>query len=335
MEIDLNYSPDFAHILIVDDNPVNLGVLSDVLQKQGWRTLIATDGEAAIEQAEYAKPDLILLDVMMPEMDGFETCHRLKANPKTQLIPIIFMTALSNTTDKVKGLEMNAVDYITKPFQQEEVVARLKLHLKLSYLTQALQREIQQRMAAEAVLQSANNALQQLAYVDGLTQIPNRRQFDERFMTEWQRLKQEELPLSLILCDIDYFKQYNDTYGHLIGDDCLRSVATAITTAIHHSSALPARYGGEEFAVLLPHTKLEEAIAIAQNIQTAIKNLQLPHHKSQVSQWVTLSCGVATTIPSEVGTSEQLLTQVDRALYQAKLEGRNCIRSSVPSKHDD
>ncbi|MEM1395713.1 MAG: response regulator, partial [Cyanobacteria bacterium P01_H01_bin.150] len=133
------------HILLVDDNPTNLKVLFEAIGGYGWKALMATDGESAIEQAEYAKPDLILLDVMMPGIDGFETCRRLKANPTTENIPIIFMTALSETTDKVRGLEIGAVDYITKPFQQEEVIARLKLHLKLSLLNRKLEQQVQQR----------------------------------------------------------------------------------------------------------------------------------------------------------------------------------------------
>lgn len=135
------------HILLVDDNPTNLKVLFEAIQGYGWKALMATDGESAIEQAEYAKPDLILLDVMMPGIDGFETCHRLKANPVTENIPVIFMTALADTTDKVRGLEIGAVDYITKPFQKEEVIARLKLHLKLSLLTRNLEQQVKQRTA--------------------------------------------------------------------------------------------------------------------------------------------------------------------------------------------
>jgi diguanylate cyclase (GGDEF)-like protein len=327
IQMDLNHQS--IHILLVDDNPINLKLLSEALQGQGWKTLTATDGETAIEQTEYAMPDLILLDVMMPEMDGFETCRRLKANPMTHQIPVIFMTALSNALDKVAGLEIGAVDYITKPFQQEEMIARLRLHLRLSHLTQTLQQEIQHRRAAEAALQSANQKLQRLAYLDGLTQIANRRQFDEQLIVEWQKMRQAHLPLSLILCDIDYFKQYNDTYGHLVGDDCLRAVATAIATAAHRPAHLAVRYGGEEFAVLLPSTSLEGAIELVKVIQTHIKRLQLLHRRSQVSQYVTASFGVASIIPTENDTPEQLLAQVDRALYQAKIEGRDRLCAEV------
>ncbi|XGV95193.1 MAG: diguanylate cyclase [Leptolyngbya sp. BL-A-14] len=326
----LNRQSSLIYILLVDDNPVNLKVLAESLEGQGWKILMATDGTSAIEQAEYVRPDLILLDVMMAGIDGFETGRRLKASPLTQSIPLIFMTARSNTTDKVEGLELGAVDYITKPFQREEVVARLKLHLKISHLhhklsdlNQSLQQEIKHRMAVQADLQAANEKLQRLAYFDGLTQIANRRQFDERFIMEWRRMKREQLPLSLILCDIDYFKQYNDTYGHQVGDDCLCSVAAALTMAARRPSDLAARYGGEEFAVLLPNTPLDGAITVVQVIQTHIKNLKRHHQQSKVSHYVTASFGVASCIPTAARTPEQLLAKADQALYQAKLEGRD------------
>lgn len=201
------------------------------------------------------------------------------------------------------------------------------LEQKVSDRTQALHQEIQHRMAAEAALQSANQKLQRLAYIDGLTQIANRRQFDEQLIVEWRRMKWERLPLSVILCDVDYFKQYNDTYGHQGGDDCLCAVAGAIATAARRPSDLAARYGGEEFAVLLPSTSLEGAMEVARVIQTNIKDLQLPHRQSQVSQYVTASFGVASIIPTEVDAPEKLLLQADRALYQAKISGRDRVLS--------
>jgi diguanylate cyclase (GGDEF)-like protein len=210
--------------------------------------------------------------------------------------------------------------------QQLEDYSR-SLAEKVSHRTQALQAEIERRAAAEVALQSANEELQRLAYLDGLTQIANRRRFDERLNQEWLRLKREQLPLSLIICDVDYFKQYNDTYGHQAGDDCLCQVAQAIAAATRRSSDLVARYGGEEFVVLLPNTPLEGAMEVASLIQTQIKSLQIPHRKSQVSQYITASFGVVSTIPTEATTPEQLLQQVDDALYQAKSEGRDRIRS--------
>jgi two-component system, cell cycle response regulator len=159
--------------------------------------------------------------------------------------------------------------------------------------------------------------------LDGLTQIPNRRRFDEVLTQEWYRLKRGQLPLSLIICDIDYFKQYNDTYGHVAGDECLRYVAETIASAARRSSDLAARYGGEEFVLLLPNTPLTGAIEVANTVRDRIKSLQLPHQNSKVSQFVTLSLGIASTIPTEGITPEELLSKADRALYQAKIEGRD------------
>lgn len=208
--------------------------------------------------------------------------------------------------------------------QQLEDYSR-SLEQKVSLRTQALQQEIKHRQVAEAALQSANQKLQRLAYLDGLTQIANRRKFDEMLIEEWRIMKRQQLPLSLILCDIDYFKQYNDTYGHQVGDDCLCAVAAAIATCTGRLSDVAFRYGGEEFAVLLPNTSLADAIKVAKAIQTNIQRLQLPHRQSKVSQYVTASLGVTSMIPSAVTAPQELLMQADRALYQAKLEGRDQI----------
>jgi diguanylate cyclase (GGDEF)-like protein len=208
--------------------------------------------------------------------------------------------------------------------QQLEEYSR-SLEQKVSDRTQALQQEIHHRAAAETALQSANQELQRLAYLDGLTQIANRRLFDERMVQEWRRQKRDQLPISLILCDVDYFKQYNDTYGHQLGDSCLRDVATAIAAAARRPPDLAARYGGEEFAMLLPNTSPEGALEVATQIQSHVKNLQIPHRQSQISPYVTVSCGVTSMIPTEATTPEQLLMKVDRALYEAKVEGRDRI----------
>jgi diguanylate cyclase (GGDEF)-like protein len=196
---------------------------------------------------------------------------------------------------------------------------------KVADRTAELQQEVQHRAAAEAALQVANQQLRRLAYLDGLTQIANRRLFDERLQHEWHRLKREQLPLSLILCDVDYFKQYNDTYGHQMGDDCLRIVAQAIAACVRRPADLAARYGGEEFVVLLPNTDTAGAIAVAKTIQGAIKHHQIPHETSAVSQYLTASLGVASVIPTDTMAPTTLLLDVDRALYQAKLTGRDRI----------
>lgn len=311
----LNY-PDDTVILLVDDNPTNLSVLSHSLKAAGLKTRFAVDGESAIEQAIEDAPDLILLDLQMPGMDGFETCTHLKANPLTREIPIIFITASSNTENKVKGLSLGAVDYVTKPFQQDEVLARVRVHLTLRYLT----RKVQEQAIA---LQNMNAELHRLANLDGLTEVANRRRFDQYLEEEWRRSAREQHYLSLILCDIDYFKFYNDFYGHQAGDTCLKTVAKAIEDSLKRPTDLVARYGGEEFAVILPNTPPHGAISIVERIQEQILQLQIPHEKSGVSSFITLSLGISTQIPSLELSPSSLITFADKALYSAKRKGRN------------
>ncbi len=310
------HSLENGFILIVDDNATNLSVLSKTLKSAGFKVRVAVDGESAIEQVEYDPPELILLDIKMPGIDGFETCTRLKVNRATQDIPVIFLTALSETQDKLKGLSVGAVDYITKPFQEEEVLARVIIHLKLRFLTKTV-------IAQAAALQKANQYLQNLANLDGLTQIPNRRQFDEYLNQEWRRLSREKLPLSLILCDIDYFKDYNDYYGHLAGDTCLKEVAQTIERAVKRPADLVARYGGEEFAVIMPNTTAEGALRVAELIQLEIKQLQIPHSQSKVSAYITLSLGISSQVPTQESLAKFLIDAADQVLYAAKKQGRD------------
>lgn len=309
-------SPSDGVILIVDDNPTNLSVLSIALKAAGYKIRVAMDGESAIEQAQEDAPELILLDVQMPGIDGFETCKKLKKNPLTQDIPIIFITASTDLEYKVKGLSVGAVDYITKPFQQEEVLARVRVHLELRFLT----RKVQEQSIA---LQQANQKLHRLANLDGLTEVANRRRFDEYFDQEWQRSGREQTPLSLILCDIDYFKNYNDHYGHQAGDACLRRVARAISETLCRPTDLVARYGGEEFAIILPNTSSEGAIHVAELLQLRIKQLGILHAQSRVSSYVTLSLGISSQIPVLSQENQTLIAATDKALYLAKSEGRN------------
>lgn len=313
----LNY-PENTVILLVDDNPTNLSVLSHALKAAGLKTRFAVDGESAIEQAVEDAPDLILLDLQMPGMDGFETCTHLKANPLTKEIPIIFITASSNTENKVKGLSLGAVDYVTKPFQQDEVLARVRVHLTLRYLNRKVQEQA-------ITLQNMNAELHRLANLDGLTEVANRRRFDQYLEEEWLHSAREQQYLSLVLCDIDYFKLYNDFYGHLAGDTCLRSVAKAIEDALMRPTDLVARYGGEEFVLVLPNTPPHGAIAIVERIQEQVRKLQIPHVKSGVDAHITLSLGISTQIASSELMPSSLIATADKALYSAKRKGRNCF----------
>jgi len=445
------------NILIVDDHPENLKILTQMLSQKNYKLRKAINGEMALNSAFSKPPDLILLDIVMPEMDGYQVCQQIKENPITSEIPVIFISALDEAFNKVKAFEMGGVDYITKPFQLKEVLARVQLQLRLQhqkqqleeqnqklrqeitkrqeveiqlslfnqaiftcrngviitdatqpnnpiiYVNQAfekitgysasevfgkncrflqgedrdqpnldiirnalknekdclvimrnyrkdgtlfwnevsispvrdaggnithyigIQTDITERQRIQTALEEANKKLQYLANIDGLTQIANRRSFDETLNREWCRATREQQPLSLILCDVDYFKAYNDYYGHLQGDECLIQVAQAISQVVRRPADLVARYGGEEFVVILPNTDGSGAVQVAQLIQEQIRQLQSPHVKSDVSPYITLSLGISSIIPSCKMSSEQLVNAADRALYQAKQQGRNQI----------
>ncbi|RMF21285.1 MAG: diguanylate cyclase, partial [Cyanobacteria bacterium J083] len=299
-------------IVIVDDNLHNLALLQSILLEEGYEIRKAINGSMALMGIMAAPPDLILLDINMPEMDGYQVCEQLKSQTSTKDIPVIFLTAYDQMEDKVKGFEAGAVDYITKPFQTEEVLIRVKNQLKIRKLQQQLEakleqvkqqnllleKEIKAKEATQQALNFANQKLQKLATIDGLTQIPNRRRFDDYLQEEWQRNQRYQIPLSLIMCDVDYFKQYNDHYKHRAGDKCLQKIAQALQNSVKRSSDLAARYGGEEFACILGNTDTQGATKVAYRIQQTIKQLQIPHAYSQVSNYVTISMGIATMIPT-------------------------------------
>jgi diguanylate cyclase (GGDEF)-like protein len=313
-------------ILVIDDNITNLKVAVEHLKVHGDTILTARDGESGIERALLARPDLILLDVQLPGIDGFETCRRLKAHPRTRDIPVIFMTVLTNVGDKLQGFAAGGVDYIPKPFQVEELRARVLTHLTIYQLQRDLHAEIHERKLAEAALRKANLELQRLAVLDDLTQIANRRRFDQYLSSCWA----QEAPraIGLLLCDIDHFKRYNDHYGHQSGDSCLRLVAQAINRSVGHARDLVARYGGEEFAVILPDTDLDGALRVAEALHDEIRRLSLPHAGNSAVPFVTLSIGVACMTPGLQLAPQMLIEMADLALYEAKRQGRNRVVSS-------
>lgn len=494
-----------ANLLVVDDHPDNLRVLSAILGQEGYKVRKAISAEVALNTVKVETPDLILLDIKMPKIDGYTICSVLKQNDATRDIPVIFLSALDTTADRVKGFEVGGVDYITKPFQAEDVLVRIKHQLtivrqrqelyehnqilikeiqyrkqiesklklllttinlvsqapNLDHAIEAVLREVcrtinwdygeawitkpdniglqlghayyncydqelgrfhqasleysfsygfkligrvwatQQtewiedisqvqenvfsrvklvqntglktvfavpitiegrvlvilclfqrssllynpelvelvsavalelsgfigRKKTEEALKQANKELLRLANLDGLTGIANRRCFDKSLSREWLRLKREESPLTLLLSDIDYFKLYNDYYGHQAGDECLRRIAKAIAESCKRPADLVARYGGEEFAILLPNTNLDGAIYITQQIQQKIASMAIPHQCSDASNQVTLSIGLVSMIPANETSPEIMIAAADKALYQAKDQGRNtyCI----------
>lgn len=290
-------------ILIVDDAPENIKVLGGALT-QDYKILIARDGETALKLARTEPVDMVLLDIVMPDIDGYEVCRRLKGDEMTRELPVIFITTLDATEDETTGLELGAVDYITKPFRLPIVKARVKTHMELK---------------------AKNDLLLRLANVDGLTGVPNRRCFDVTLEKEWRRAQRTRSPLSLVLMDIDCFKNYNDGYGHVAGDFCLRTVAQAVAESAARAGDLVARYGGEEFAMILPATDGEGAREVARKVLEAIRDLGLEHAHSSAAEIVTMSIGVATAWPTQGVEPGTLIEAADQSLYQAKESGRNRV----------
>ena len=290
-------------ILIVDDAPENIKVLGGALT-QDYKILIARDGETALKLARTEPVDMVLLDIVMPDIDGYEVCRRLKGDEMTRELPVIFITTLDATEDETTGLELGAVDYITKPFRLPIVKARVKTHMELK---------------------AKNDLLLRLANVDGLTGVPNRRCFDVTLEKEWRRAQRTRSPLSLVLMDIDCFKNYNDGYGHVAGDFCLRTVAQAVAESAARGGDLVARYGGEEFAMILPATDGEGAREVARKVLEAIRDLGLEHAHSSAAEIVTMSIGVATAWPTQGVEPGTLIEAADQSLYQAKESGRNRV----------
>ncbi|BBD09114.1 diguanylate cyclase domain-containing protein [Desulfovibrio ferrophilus] len=296
-----------SRVLIVDDSSFNITILGEALSDE-FEVSVATNGEDALAAVSGpAPPDLVLLDIIMPGIDGHEVCRRLKNNPSTASIPVIFITSMSEEDDETKGLELGAVDYITKPFSIPIVKARVRSHVELKR-----QRDI----------------LRDLSALDGLTGIPNRRRFDEFLNMEWLRSRRSQSPVSLIMADIDHFKAYNDNYGHAEGDECLRQVARALKFCIKRPSDLIARYGGEEFAAILAETETDGAEHLAEDIRNAVESLNIPHAHSLVTDHVTISVGVATLVPGALKDPEFLIKKADAMLYEAKENGRNQVRIS-------
>lgn len=303
-------------ILIVDDTPANIDVLANILESVGYAVSFATNGEKAIQIALFDRPSLILLDVMMPGMDGFETCRRLKSHAKIVDIPVIFVTAKTQAKDIAAAFEAGGVDYITKPVRQEEVLARVSTHLELRAL-------IHQRDELIGQLKDHNEEIRMISRQDPLTKLANRRYFDEVMAAEWAHGATELTKISIIMIDIDFFKFYNDVYGHLAGDQCIEVVARTLESSIKSEDALVARYGGEEFIAVLPNTDEEDVMHVAKEMCAYVEALQIPHSESKTAGVVTISVGVATCIPEQDSKPDLLIKSADGALYEAKRTGRN------------
>jgi len=299
-------------ILAVDDSPENLDLIKSILEPY-YTVKVALNGELALHIASSQHPDLILMDIMLGDSNGFEICHRLKSATKTRDIPIIFLTAKRSEADEVEGFKIGGCDYITKPFSPAIMLARIKTQLQLKAKT---------------------DLLEKLASLDGLTEIPNRRAFNMAVDRQLNQSKRTAIPLSLLIVDIDKFKQYNDHYGHPRGDDCLKRVATALRDHTHRPEDLVARLGGEEFAILLPNTDNTGATLRAEQYREIIEQLKIEHIGSHPGPFVTVSIGVATLMAETHDHAATLIQAADNALYQAKKQGRNrvCCNNLTPNR---
>ncbi|MTV39809.1 diguanylate cyclase domain-containing protein [Duganella radicis] len=291
-----------GRILVVDDAMENIQILHHALREE-HEVLFALDGEQALQIAREQQPDLILLDAVMPGMDGYAVVAALRGSPRLQDIPVIFVTALSQPEDETRALEGGAVDFISKPFNVAVVRARVRSQLTIK------------RQA---------DAMRELSMTDGLTGVANRRNFNDTVDAEWRRCARAGLPLSVIMIDIDHFKLYNDHYGHQAGDTCLQQVSAAMKRCATRPQDLLARYGGEEFILLLPQEGQEGTEVVAQRILDEVRKLAIPHAASPTAPIVTLSMGLASILPPSDGVDPSVLIRnADALLYRAKQTGRN------------
>jgi diguanylate cyclase (GGDEF)-like protein len=299
-------SNTLAKLLIVDDDAINIRMLDNLLCDD-YEIVIALNGADAIKRALTTRPDLILLDIQMPEMDGYEVCRRLKDSLLTREIPIIFVTVMNHEEDEEKGLALGAVDYITKPYRAAIIKARLRNHLTLS---------------------NQRNALNRLTSLDALTGIASRQSAEVFLDHQWLTAIHLHEPLSIIFMDIDYFEQYNEHYGRAAGDVCLIEVATLLKSSLTRPTDFLARYDGEELICILPKTDLQTAVFIAERLRALILSRAIPHDFSEIHHCVTLSFGVAALNPVQAhDLASTLISTAHALLCHAKIQGRNQVMS--------
>ena len=296
-------SPKQAIILVIDDDRIALDLIMSTFSATAT-VLTALNSENGLEIAVNEQPDLILLDTLIQDVDGHEICSQLKSMPETENIPIIILSNSNQVEDELAALDKGAIDFVTKPVEALILKARVANHL------------FQKRDRDQLKLMSS---------IDALTEVANRRRFDEYLHLEWRRAVRSKYPISLLMIDIDYFKSYNDTYGHQKGDECLRAVAGEIKHHLRRPSDMVARYGGEEFSVILPETPSYSASSLAKRIWSGVGNLNIEHTGSARVGHLTISIGAATTIPDENQSISQFIEISDKNLYKSKSEGRNRI----------
>ena len=309
------FQPNECLILIVDDVPNNLRLLDEILDEMSYDTIFANSGKQAVEIVENltVQIDLILLDLMMPEMDGIEVCTIIKSNPMCQDIPVIFITADESPQSLLNAFKTGAIDYLKKPLDKAELLLRVENQLKLNKVYAGLRRSNDELLEAYALLQ-------QLATVDPLTGLENRRSLMDFSEVQLKLAQRYKSFFSILLIDLDYFKKINDTYGHLIGDEILKNIAKILKESLRNVDHI-GRFGGEEFIVILPNTTLKNAVLVAEKVRDAIANFV--HNIEEQNIQTTVSIGIASYNPLDDDVN-QIIERADHALYTAKSSGRNC-----------
>ena len=305
-------------ILVVDDSSSNRSLLASYVAHLDAEAITVSDGASALRAFVEMRPDLVLLDVVLPDIDGFEVARSMRREESDgEWTPIIFLSAMTADENIETGIAAGGDDYLTKPVSEVILAAKVR----------AMQRLVQARKSLLLLtrkLDSANRELQRLSSLDGLTGIANRRYFDEYCQHEWQRAQRNGSSLAMLMCDVDYFKPYNDRYGHQAGDDCLRQIAGSLAGIAERPADLAARYGGEEFAIIMPETEIGGAYMVAEKLRQSIWQLNIAHTGVDHGR-ITLSAGVAALLPRRGNSAEALIGLADKALYQAKKNGRDCV----------
>lgn len=304
-------------ILLVDDTKTERLIMTSYLTKLGHEVVLGENGNQAVKLYHAEQPDLVIMDVIMPEMDGYEAARAIRAN-NMDWVPIIFLSGRVGPEDIAEGINAGADDYLAKPVDHTVLEAKMKAMQRIAAMRHQL-------LDVSRELKKANAELKQLVNVDGLTGLSNRRHMDKTLSMEMARCMRYHQPLTIILTDVDHFKAYNDNYGHLEGDDCLKKVAAALQGVCKRTTDVVARYGGEEFALILTDTSPQGAEIMGEAVRKAVEDLQIPHAHSPVSNVCTVSVGVYTCIPQQSEVIDTLLEKADSFLYRAKESGRNRV----------
>lgn len=308
--------------LVIEDSRTSQAMISHLLREIGIEPMQAENGARGLVLYHERRPDLILLDVELPDIDGMEVARRIRASEGPgEWTPIVFLTGRTSDSDLEAGIEAGGDDYLIKPINPIVLAAKVRAMQRIAQMRDKLLETTHQ-------LDQVNRELMRLSAMDGLTGLANRRHFDAVLKSEWERGIQRRHPVSLLMCDVDFFKPYNDSYGHLQGDECLRRISSALQFAIRRPCELAARYGGEEFALLLPEATAQQALEIAETVRANVERLEIPHAQSPKGM-VSISLGVATRVPSGQLLPERLIGLADKALYIAKKTGRDRAAQAV------